>query len=210
MWTRGLGTRLDPAALDEVDRRVEDHLIARLNAVARLDLRSEIARHRYLSNMRDTILDHGDVQPIAVEDACVRRREPLRFRETESMRSSHRMFTRNLSANRTMSDRPASKPLRKRTPFRRQGRQSFRLSGIIRMRMGLHNGLIRSASSCSSAARPACPDELPSNTGLGFIPTGRIRPCRTGIYKFRSRPTSTPNMARPYGCTAEWPARVRG
>lgn len=127
MWTRGLGTRLDPAALDEVDRRVEDHLIARLNAVARLDLRSEIARHRYLSNMRDTILDHGDVQPIAVEDACVRRREPLRFRETESMRSSHRMFTGNLSANRTMSDRPASKPLRKRAPFRRQGRQSFRV-----------------------------------------------------------------------------------
>jgi hypothetical protein len=62
MWTRGLGTRLDAAALDEVDRRVEDHLIARLNRRApRLAFRDrappipfEYARHHPRSRRRAT------------------------------------------------------------------------------------------------------------------------------------------------------------
>jgi hypothetical protein len=41
----GLGRGLYLVALDQVDRRVEDDPIARLDAVARLDLLSEVARH---------------------------------------------------------------------------------------------------------------------------------------------------------------------
>src|ERR1700730_12839338 len=55
----GLEAGLHSAAFDKVDRRVEDHLVVRLDALAHLDLGAQVARHRYLSDMGNAVLDHG-------------------------------------------------------------------------------------------------------------------------------------------------------
>src|SRR4249919_3027173 len=55
-------------ALDQVYRRVEDDLIALLDAVAHLDLFPQIARHRYFPDVNDPVLDSGDLRPLGVEN----------------------------------------------------------------------------------------------------------------------------------------------
>src|ERR1700738_517021 len=64
----GLEAGLHSAAFDKVDRRVEDHLVVRLDALAHLDLGAQVARHRYLSDMGNAVLDHGHLRPVAVEN----------------------------------------------------------------------------------------------------------------------------------------------
>src|SRR6266850_2606077 len=70
-----LGADLHPAALGEVDRRVEDHLVTLLDAVVHLELGAEVTDHRDLSDMGDAVLDHGDLQSAAVENDRVGRHQ---------------------------------------------------------------------------------------------------------------------------------------
>src|ERR1700722_1864522 len=69
----GRRPRPHPAAVHEVDRRIENHLVSRLHAVAHLDLRAEIPRDRYLLDAGDPVLDDGHLQAVAVEDDGIRR-----------------------------------------------------------------------------------------------------------------------------------------
>ena len=71
------GLAADPhlATIDEIDPGVEDHLIARFDTIAQLQRRSLIARHRYISDMHDAAVDHGDLQAVAVEDDCFGRHQ---------------------------------------------------------------------------------------------------------------------------------------
>src|SRR6266851_3305014 len=63
-----LGADLHPAALLELDRRVEHQFVAVLDAVANLDLGSEIPRDSDLADMSDAVLDDRDLDPVPVED----------------------------------------------------------------------------------------------------------------------------------------------
>jgi hypothetical protein len=65
--------RLHLAAVGECDRRFEDHLIARLDAITYLDLRSEIARHCHLLEVRDAIVRHGHPHAVVTENQGVGR-----------------------------------------------------------------------------------------------------------------------------------------
>jgi len=56
------------AALFEIDGRIENDLVAVLDAVAHFDLPAKIARDRDAVHMDDAILDHGNVQPVLIED----------------------------------------------------------------------------------------------------------------------------------------------
>jgi hypothetical protein len=48
-------------------------VVPRFHAVAHLDLRSEIARHRYFPDVGDPILDDRHLQAVAIEDDGIRR-----------------------------------------------------------------------------------------------------------------------------------------
>jgi hypothetical protein len=65
-WTHG-----HLAAVRQVDHRIEDHLIARLDAVVHLDFLAEVTRDRDLLQTRGTVLDHSDMQAILIEYDCV-------------------------------------------------------------------------------------------------------------------------------------------
>ena len=52
----------------ELDRRVEHHFVAVLDAVADLDLGSEVACDLDLADMSDAVLDDRDLEPVPVED----------------------------------------------------------------------------------------------------------------------------------------------
>src|SRR5260221_14583215 len=54
----------DLAALRQVHHRIENDLIARLDAVMHLDLRAEVARDRDLLHMSSAVLDDPDVQAV--------------------------------------------------------------------------------------------------------------------------------------------------
>ena len=53
---------------DERHRRIEDHLIARLDSGVHFHLRAHIARHSHLADLRLAIFDDRDLQAVAVED----------------------------------------------------------------------------------------------------------------------------------------------
>jgi hypothetical protein len=65
--------RPDPAAVHEVNRRIEDHLISGFYALSHFDLRSEVARDRYFLDVGDSILHHGHLQAPVIEDDGIRR-----------------------------------------------------------------------------------------------------------------------------------------
>src|SRR3954471_8809044 len=65
-------------ALDQVDRWIEDHLIAVPDTVAHLDLFSQITRYRYFPQVNDAIFDHGDLRSISVENDRVCRHHEAR------------------------------------------------------------------------------------------------------------------------------------
>ena len=48
------------------------------DAVANFDLFSQIARHRYLSQVNDAVLDHGHLRSVGIEDERIRRNEKAR------------------------------------------------------------------------------------------------------------------------------------
>src|SRR3954454_15629684 len=79
IWRSGMlrlgvsGADLHLLALDQVDGRVEDHLIAFPDAVAHLDLFSQVARYRYFPQVSDAVFDHGDLWSISVENNRVGR-----------------------------------------------------------------------------------------------------------------------------------------
>ena len=51
----------DLAAVNQLNRGVQDHLIARLHTAVDLDLPPEIPYDRYLAQMHRTVLDHGEL-----------------------------------------------------------------------------------------------------------------------------------------------------
>ena len=59
--------RRDFAAVGQVDHRVEDHLIARLDAVVHFDFRTEVTRDGDLLQMSGAILDDRDMQAVLIE-----------------------------------------------------------------------------------------------------------------------------------------------
>jgi hypothetical protein len=62
----GLAHR-DLAAVGQVDHRVEDDLIARLDAVVHFDFLAEVARNRDLLHMGNAVLDDRDMQAVLIE-----------------------------------------------------------------------------------------------------------------------------------------------
>src|SRR5260370_2536657 len=58
-----LGAGAHPAALRQVDRRVEDHLVAVLDAVAHFHVRSEVARDGYLPDADRAVFDNRTLPP---------------------------------------------------------------------------------------------------------------------------------------------------
>src|ERR1700730_2351675 len=64
-WSR---TNLYFATILEVDRRTEHHLVALLDAVADLDLGSEVADFGDLAAVREAVLDHEHMEAVPVED----------------------------------------------------------------------------------------------------------------------------------------------
>src|SRR3954453_8380379 len=79
MLRLGVGwANLNLLALDQIDGRVEDHLIAVADAVAHLDLFSQITYDRYFPQVNDAIFDHGDLRSISVENDRVGRHHEAR------------------------------------------------------------------------------------------------------------------------------------
>src|SRR5713101_3055464 len=64
-WGR---TNLYFAAILEIDGRTEHHRVARLDAVADLDFRPEVANFGDLAAVHDAVLDHEHMEAVAVED----------------------------------------------------------------------------------------------------------------------------------------------
>src|SRR5580704_2781794 len=56
-----------PAAFRQVHHRVEDDLVARLDAAVHFHFGAEVARNGDLLQMRDAILDHRDMQAVLIE-----------------------------------------------------------------------------------------------------------------------------------------------
>src|SRR6267142_6264278 len=71
-------TNLYFAAILEVDGRSEHHLVALLDALADLDLGSEVANFGDLAAVHDAVLDHEHVEAVAVEDDRPRRHDQRR------------------------------------------------------------------------------------------------------------------------------------
>src|SRR3954452_12151706 len=79
MLRLGVGwANLHLLALDQIDGRVEDHLIAVADAVAHLDLFSQITYDRYFPQVNDAVFDHGDLRSISVENDRVGRHHEAR------------------------------------------------------------------------------------------------------------------------------------
>src|ERR1700739_1615581 len=56
------------AALAKGNGRIDDHQVALFDALVYFHLRSQIARHRHLVDMRRTILDHGHLHSVLIEN----------------------------------------------------------------------------------------------------------------------------------------------
>jgi hypothetical protein len=63
-----VGANLHPAAVTESDRRIEDDLLARRHSGVRFNPRAEVARYCQSAYLSLTVVDHRDLQAIAVED----------------------------------------------------------------------------------------------------------------------------------------------
>src|SRR3981189_2674704 len=61
-------TEVSVAALDKVDLGIEDNHVAFLDAIADFHLRPQIPCHGYFSDVGVAILDHGDLQAVAIEN----------------------------------------------------------------------------------------------------------------------------------------------
>jgi hypothetical protein len=61
---RGHRVGIHGLTLDEVGRRIEDHLIAVLHAIADLDRRTAVADHGELADVDDAVLYSGDVETV--------------------------------------------------------------------------------------------------------------------------------------------------
>src|ERR1700732_497703 len=72
---RCLRHRLDLGAVDERDRRIEDHLIPSLDATVDFDPRAEIALHFHLPELRLAVVEDGYLHSVAVEDDRVGRHQ---------------------------------------------------------------------------------------------------------------------------------------
>src|SRR3979411_1787458 len=59
--------RSDLAALRQIHHRIEDDLVARLDAVMHFDFLAEVARDRDLLQMGSAVLDDRDMQAILIE-----------------------------------------------------------------------------------------------------------------------------------------------
>src|SRR5260370_35588672 len=78
LCARCLRHDLNLAAVDERDRRIEDHLIPRLDAAIHFDPRALIALHFHLAKLRLTVVDDGDLHSVAVEDDLIVRYQDAR------------------------------------------------------------------------------------------------------------------------------------
>src|SRR6476660_5635256 len=78
LCTRRLRPYLNLAAVDERHRRIEDHLIPRLDAAIHFDPRAEIALHFHLAELRLAVVDDGDLHSVAVEDDRFSRHQEAR------------------------------------------------------------------------------------------------------------------------------------
>src|SRR5258708_33391557 len=70
-WCGGLDASPYLAALDKVDGRTDDHQVALFDPVVYFHLRAQIARNRYLADMRRATLDHGDLQSVLIENGGI-------------------------------------------------------------------------------------------------------------------------------------------
>src|SRR5882672_7182548 len=61
----------DLAAFRQVHHRIEDHLVAGLDAVVHFDLCAEVPRNRDLLQMDDAVLHDRDMQAVLIEDHSV-------------------------------------------------------------------------------------------------------------------------------------------
>src|ERR1700751_1587659 len=73
------------AAIDERDRRIEDHLVPRLDPAVDLDPCAEIALCFHLAELSLTVVDNRDLHSLAVEDDRIGRHQEARrlARDTE-------------------------------------------------------------------------------------------------------------------------------
>src|SRR6202022_2094903 len=78
LCARRLRHGLNLAAVDERDRRIEDHLIPRLDAAIDFDPRAEIALHFHLAELRLAAVDDGNLHSVAVEDDRIGRHQEAR------------------------------------------------------------------------------------------------------------------------------------
>lgn len=60
------------AAVGQIDRRIEDDLVAPLDAAVDFDLLSEVTYHRDLAQVNNAVLHHGDLQSGFVENDRIR------------------------------------------------------------------------------------------------------------------------------------------
>src|ERR1700722_20615597 len=78
LCARCLREGVNLAAVDERDRRIEDHLVPRLDAAIDFDPRTEIALHFHLAEFRLAVIDDGDLHSVAVEDDRIGRHQKAR------------------------------------------------------------------------------------------------------------------------------------
>src|SRR5262249_41128033 len=63
--------------LHQINRRIDDNLVALFDSGAYFHLRAQVARHRHLADARRAILDHGDLQPITVKNDRIGRHQKV-------------------------------------------------------------------------------------------------------------------------------------
>src|SRR5258707_14792927 len=78
LCARSLRRGLNLAAVAERDRRIEDHLIPRLDAAIHFDPRAKIALHFHLAELRLAVIDDGELHSVAVEDDRIGRHQEAR------------------------------------------------------------------------------------------------------------------------------------
>src|ERR1700730_17899574 len=78
LCARRLRHRTNLAPIDERDRRIEDHLVTRLDAAVDFDPRAKITLHVNLAELRLAVVEDGDLHSVAVEDDRFRRYQEAR------------------------------------------------------------------------------------------------------------------------------------
>src|SRR6202030_4058371 len=64
-----------PLAVREVNHRIENDLVSRLDAVPHFNLRSKVTRDRYFSDVDDPVFHDTDLQAVAIEDDGISRNQ---------------------------------------------------------------------------------------------------------------------------------------